>query len=198
MTCSVPLFHREVVAQSVREEKTNDLRMFDGVHAVGMEDTTERREPRVAQRLGGAPSVQQSNWRQLNATEPDVLHGCCEEGWINAGASKTQEQRQLRSAGWCDAGHSRTRGCKLPCRRDLEPEEDMSADGGNNTEGAVAHDEPLVLRLYQLYKSAGAPHRGDAESRPRNFRANVETVSNLVDKSLCCSSGSNQCCCTST
>ena len=83
----------------------------------------------------------------------------------------------------------------------------LQADGGgNNFEGAVAHDEPLVLRLYQLYKSAalwtivavelaaGAPHRGDAESRPRNFRANVETVQNLVDKSLCCSSGSNQCC----
>ena len=47
----------------------------------------------------------------------------------------------------------------------------LQADGGgNNTERAVAHDEPLVLRLYQLYKSAGAPHRGDAESRPRNFR----------------------------
>ena len=70
--------------------------------------------------------MQESNWRQLNATELDVLHGCCEEGWIAAGASKTQEQRQLRSAGWCDAAHSRTRGCKLPCRMDLEQEEDVS------------------------------------------------------------------------
>ena len=47
--------HRDVGVENVREEKTNDLRMLDGVHAAGMVDTTERREQRVAKRHGGAP-----------------------------------------------------------------------------------------------------------------------------------------------
>ena len=55
----------------------------------------------------------------------------------------------------------------------------LQADGGGDIfEGAVAHDEPLVLRVWKLYKpaatlvavelAAGAPQRRNAGCRPGN------------------------------
>ena len=72
---------------------------------------------RATQQLGGAPRVQEGNWRQLKATEPGLLHGGGKQCWIVAGLQRWLQVGRIcnasciQDAGWCDAGHSRTQGC---------------------------------------------------------------------------------------
>ena len=51
---------------------------------------------------------------------------CCTRAAKKAGLPQGCNAGCIQDAGWCDAGHSRTRGVSYPCRRDFDSEEDVS------------------------------------------------------------------------
>ena len=211
MTCSVRLVHHQVVGEKIAvrrvrfprsgigwkwQGKRRCPRLFVEVHAAGVEDAHDKNEPHVAQlvqRLGNTPRARASNWKRM------------ERKWTRCAARGLQRKlachgnaTPVASAGWCGAGHSRTRGYKLPLSRGLRVGRECvpsafaasefevhpllvvpglvrghQADGSrNNVEGTVTNDEPLILG-FRLHNESAAPAtccRGACRQCPTTLR----------------------------